>query len=189
MARFGASRTSVREALKVLAAEGTLQLLPHRGAIVARMTEAEVEEFLPVMAALEQTAGELACRRASDEEIARFRAMHEEMLAHYEAREEAPYLRLNRALHEALFEMADNATLSAMYQQLLSRIHAFRFIVRKRQRDWEDAVEDHRHILAALEARDGSQLGAILKEHVAGTTTRIARDSLEQDVPGETAAG
>jgi DNA-binding GntR family transcriptional regulator len=178
--RFGVSRTPMREALKVLAAEGVLQLVINRGAIVAHTTQEEIEELFPIMAALESVAGEYACKRATARDIARVRKLHDEMIAHYKAGKESAYLRNNRAIHEAIFELAGNATLAAMYQQLLTRIHSIRFVIRKSSKHWEDAVREHEQIIAALEARDGPRLGQLLKEHVTGTTVGIAEASINK---------
>lgn len=185
--RFGVSRTPIREALKVLAAEGVLQILPHRGAIVARITEEQIEELFPIMASLERLAGLLACERATDADIARVRALHERMMEHFEKGEEVEYLRHNRLIHEAHFEIAGNVTLSAFYQQTLTRIHACRFVVRKSREHWAAAVAEHQQMVEALEARDGPRLAALLEAHVTGTTAGIARAFIhrlaEQPVP------
>jgi len=173
--RFGVSRTPIREALKVLAAEGVLQILPHRGAIVARITEEQIDELFPIMASLERLAGILACQRASEGDVARIRALHERMMVHFESGEEAEYLRHNRLIHEAFFEIAGNVTLSAFYQQILTRIHACRFVVRKSRNHWSAAVAEHEQMIELLEARDGPALGALLEAHVTGTTSGIAR--------------
>ena len=173
--RFGVSRTPIREALKVLAAEGVLQILPHRGAIVARITEEQIEELFPIMASLERLAGLLACQNATDADVARMRALHERMIACYEADDEVEYLRHNRLIHEGFFTIAGNATLSAFYQQILTRIHACRFVVRKSREHWQAAVAEHTQMIEALAARDAPRLAAILETHVTGTTVGIAR--------------
>src|SRR6056297_2796335 len=64
--QFGVSRTPLREALKVLANEGLLSLIPHRGAVITRQSEAELAEVFRVLAALEGLAGELAAEQAED---------------------------------------------------------------------------------------------------------------------------
>ena len=66
---FGVSRTPLREALKVLSAEGLVQLLPNKGATVARVTRKEAEEIVPVLGAMEALAGELACASIHKDEI------------------------------------------------------------------------------------------------------------------------
>ena len=164
--RFAVSRTPLREALKVLAAEGLVVLAPNRGASVARISPREIDELFPIMGALEALAGELACPRIDDAAVARLRGMHERMVRHYEAGEAAPYLRLNREIHEAIFAAAGNAMLTQLYHTLMARTHAVRFTARKSPERWREAVEDHERIVAALEARDGPALAAILRLHL-----------------------
>lgn len=184
--RFGVSRTPLREALKVLAAEGVLQLLPRRGAIVARVSPEEIDELFPVMGALEALAGELVCQRASDAEIGQLRAIHDRMMAAYEAGDEPTYLEANRAFHETLVACAGNATLQTTYIQILLRTRSFRFVARKSAETWRAAVSDHRQIMEALIARNGRRLSRLLRRHVMGVTVRIARDALAE--PAEPAS-
>jgi DNA-binding GntR family transcriptional regulator len=177
--RFGVSRTPLREALKVLAAEGLIELLPQRGAIVAEISEDEITELFPIMAALEALAGELACEHATDADIARVEALHVQMMKAYRAGHESSYLKLNRLVHEAFFAIAGNETLATMYQHILTRIHSYRFIVRKSEVNWKNAVSDHEQIIEALAARDKRRLPRLLRKHIMGTTADIAKESLE----------
>lgn len=178
--RFGVSRTPMREAVKVLAAEGVLRLQLNRGAIVAETTPQDIEELFPIMAALEAVAGEQACRKASDAQIAQLRALHNAMVDHYEAGEEAAYLRHNRLIHEAIVEMTGNATLAGMYQQMLTRIHCVRFTIGKTVDQWKKAIAEHEQIVTALEQRDGARLAELLKAHVLETTVRITQDYINR---------
>jgi DNA-binding GntR family transcriptional regulator len=164
--RFGVSRTPLREATKVLAAEGLLQLLPNRGAMVAKITNAEIEELFPIMGALEGLAGEFACMKASEAEIAGIRKMHDEMVGCYERNEYASYAKLNRAIHEAFFTAARSPVLTGYFNNLIIRTHAIRFVARKSRERWREAVEDHEKMMAALEARDAPMLGELLREHL-----------------------
>lgn len=164
--RFGVSRTPLREALKVLAAEGIVTLHPNRGATVASVTRELVDELFPIMGALEALAGETACERASDADIARIRALHDTMLDHYHRGERTGYIALNQQIHRAIFEIAGNAALTQLYEQLMVRIHAVRFIARKSPERWREAIADHKLMMEALEARDGAALAAIMKQHL-----------------------
>lgn len=164
--RFGVSRTPLREALKVLASEGIVTLHPNRGATVASITPEIVDELFPIMGALEALAGEAACARATDADIARIRKLHDAMLAHYRRSERTHYIRLNQQIHRELFAIAGNAALSQLYEQLMVRIHAVRFVARKSPERWREAIEDHKRMMRALERRDGPALAAILKEHL-----------------------
>src|SRR5258705_12150710 len=69
-AMLGISRTPLREALKVLAAEGLIELLPNRGARVRQLSERDLEELFDVMAVLESLSGRLACEAITDTQIA-----------------------------------------------------------------------------------------------------------------------
>jgi DNA-binding GntR family transcriptional regulator len=164
--RFGVSRTPMREALKVLAAEGILQLMPNRGAIVAKVTREEIRQVFPIMGALEALAGELACERISEKEHDNLRRLHKTMVEHYRRGEWLPYSKLNRKIHEAIFAAAGNAALNAVYQQLIVRIHAIRFVAKKTPGRWRQAVEEHEQMMAALEKRDGQKLAKIMILHL-----------------------
>jgi DNA-binding GntR family transcriptional regulator len=176
--RFGVSRTPLREALKVLAAEGLVELLPQKGAIVAQISKEDITELFPIMASLESLAGELACKYATRADIAHVQTLHDQMLKAYRAKHEGHYLRLNRLIHEAIFDIAGNETLAGMYRQILTRIHSYRFVVRKSEASWKNAVEEHEQIMEALAARDKRRLPRLLRNHILGTTTEIAEESL-----------
>ncbi len=165
-ARFGVSRTPLREALKVLASGGLITLSPNRGASVVRITPEEIDELFPIMGALEGLAGELACARITDAQVAEIRRMHDAMVEHYELGESARYLKLNRAIHEAIFAAAGNAELTALYHTLMIRTHSVRFIAKKSPHRWKEAVDDHVEIMDALEKRDGPRLSALLNLHL-----------------------
>jgi DNA-binding GntR family transcriptional regulator len=164
--RFGVSRTPLREALKVLASENLLDLLPNRGATVASLTLADLDEMFPVMGALEALAGELACARITDEQIAEVRALHYQMVLHYTRKELPQYFRLNQRIHELIMDAAGNATLTRMYQGLAGRIRRARYLANMSMARWEQAVEEHEAILLALSQRDAARLSRILKQHL-----------------------
>ncbi len=73
---LGISRTPLREAIKVLAAEGLLEIAPNKGASVFQMSEAEIRQTFELMSGLEAFSGELACERITDAEIAEIEALH-----------------------------------------------------------------------------------------------------------------
>ncbi|MDA7946710.1 MAG: GntR family transcriptional regulator [Hyphomicrobiaceae bacterium] len=165
-ARFGVSRTPLREALKVLANEGLVTLTPNRGAMIADLTLDDLEETFPVMGALEALSGEMACANITDAEIAEIRKLHEEMVAHYKARALHAYFRTNQKIHERILSAANNQTLSTLYRGLEGRIRQARYIANMSDARWAQAVEEHAQMLDALEARDGVALAAIMKRHL-----------------------
>lgn len=185
--RFGVSRTPLREALKVLASDGLLELLPNRGAIVARITEADIEELFPVMGALEALAGEFACARITEEELAEIRALHYQMVLHHRRRELPAYFRLNQAIHGKILEAARNPTLSRLYMSLAGRVRRARYLANMTPARWDRAVQEHEAILDALAARDSARLAGILKQHLAGKCATVI-DALRHEAGGVPAA-
>lgn len=164
--RFAVSRTPLREALKILAAEGHVTLLPNRGARVSTLTLRDVRELFEVTGSLEALAGELACDHATDTEIAEIAGMTREMVALYAARDLAPYYALNRAIHERIVEISRNLTLAGLYQQVSARIRRARFVAPMTDAGWALAVAEHEGIANALARRDGQAAAGILKAHL-----------------------
>lgn len=181
--RFAVSRTPLREALKVLSAEGLVRLVPHRGAAVAKLTLADLEEAFPIMGALEAVAGELACRHITDTEIDEIGALHAEMVRAYEARDLSGYFALNQDIHEKIFAAARNPTLTQMQRGLAGRVRRARYMANMSAARWAQAVREHEAILAALSARDGGRLGMLLKGHLANKLVTV-REALVADEGG-----
>jgi DNA-binding GntR family transcriptional regulator len=179
--RFGVSRTPLREALKVLSVEGLVRLLPNKGSTVVRVTQKQVEETLAILGALEALAGELACARIDKESIGRIKSTHRQMVEHFSHGEKLPYNTLNRTIHEAIFEAADNQMLSETHNMLQARLSTLLFVAPKSPPQWAAAVEDHEQMMAALEARDGVQFAQIARGHIRhkAEVMRIALDTLE----------
>jgi len=135
-ASLSISRTPLREALKVLAAEGLVVLLPNRGSRAAKLTQKDVKELFEVCEALEATAGELACPRISDERLQEIAALQANMVEHYRARDLLAYYRCNRLIHESIVRAADNAVLAGFYESIAARIRRARFITPMSPEHW-----------------------------------------------------
>jgi DNA-binding GntR family transcriptional regulator len=178
---FGVSRTPLREALKVLSAEGLVRLLPNKGATVVRVTRKEVEEIVPMLGALEALAGELACANIDKDTIVRIEGLHRQMVDRFRIGDKQLYNDLNRAIHDSIFEAADNKTLSETYNMLQARLRSLFFVTPKSPPEWAAAVEDHEQMMAALAARDGAQFAAIARRHIRHKVDvmRLAVDVLE----------
>ena len=172
--RFGISRTPLREAIKILATEGLLELLPNRGARVAAVNEAEIDEMLEVIAGLEANAARLLAKRITDSEIADIAELHEAMLEAFERRDEARYFTLNRQIHEAMMRAAKNATLAQLYAGLSSRIQRFRYAAHKTPEQWQRAIDEHEEMLRLMIERDGEKLAALMERHILGKKEPIA---------------
>ncbi len=185
---FAVSRTPLREALKVLAREGLVELSPNRGASVAALTLEDLEEAFPVMGALEALSGELACRFITARELAAVERQHAAMLEAYEQRDMPNYFKYNQAIHQAILEAARNPTLSQMQGGLAGRIRRARYMANMSDDRWAKAVEEHEAILQALQARDGDRLAKILKQHLSNKLETV-REHLRETLPLVSRAG
>jgi DNA-binding GntR family transcriptional regulator len=155
-ARFDISRTPLREAIKLLAAEGLLELLPNRGARVAALSAVEIEELLQVIGALEGAGAELAAERVTIEELAAIEAMHDF----------ARYFERNHEIHDAIMAASRCGALQSVYQNLAGRVQRARYAARKTDEQWARAIDDHGLMIILLRRRDGAGLGRLMREHI-----------------------
>ena len=172
--QLGVSRTPLREAFKVLAVEGLVEILPNRGAVVSRLGPREARDMLAVIARLEAFAGELACLNATEEEIRNLRAMHDRMVALYRRRERLEYFHINQDIHVEIVRLARNEILRSVHARLHARMKRIRFRGNDIPENWADAVADHEELMRALERRDGHKAGAVLQQHLDASWLRLA---------------
>jgi DNA-binding GntR family transcriptional regulator len=164
--RFGVSRTPLREAIKVLAAEGLVRLEPHRGAVVIEPTLDDIEECLPISSAIEALSGELACEHITDEEIVAIQTLHDKMMAAHKSGDKETYASLIAQIHKSIIAAAHNPLLTLIYEATYFRIGKARMGHTLPREIVEQALLDHEAIMQALASRDSKTLGALLQKHV-----------------------
>lgn len=184
--RLGASRTPLREAFRLLAAEHLVELQPNRGAQVVSLSANDVRESFEVMGALEALSGEMACERITAQETAEIKALTFEMLACHARRDLPAYYRINRAIHDRINRAAGNALLSQVYSTLNLRIQNLRFRSNFDQQKWDAAAREHMAMVEALEGRDGPRLGAILRNHLREKGQAVV-DTFRAELPADEA--
>jgi DNA-binding GntR family transcriptional regulator len=160
------SRTPLREAIKTLAAEGLVELLPNRGAIAVQLNAADILHTFEVMAGLEGLSGELAAQRITAQELAEIEALHFEMKAAYIRRDLSNYYRLNAQIHRAINEAAKNPVLLTTYTQVNARLQALRFRSNQDGEKWANAMQEHERMVLALQRRDAKALRQELETHL-----------------------
>jgi DNA-binding GntR family transcriptional regulator len=171
--RLGTSRTPLREAIKFLASEGLVELLPNRGAVVAALKPEKMQEVFVVLGALEALAGDLACRNASEADIADIRALHYHMLAHHARGELAQYFRYNQQIHQRIIDCAGNATLAQAWRAMNAHVRRARYLANLSGERWDKAVKEHEEMIEALIRRDGEKLQMLLRDHLANKLVMV----------------
>ncbi|SAK44551.1 GntR family transcriptional regulator [Caballeronia hypogeia] len=163
---LGISRTPLREALKVLASEGLIDISPNRGASVSQMSDFEIREMFELMSGLEAFSGELACERITPLEIADIKALHSAMLTCRAQNDLSGYYSRNQAIHDKINEAARNTALRQTYVSINRRLMALRFRSNFQTPKWDRAIHDHEEMIEALETRDGKRMAEILRKHL-----------------------
>lgn len=160
------SRTPLREAIKMLASEGLVDLLPNRGAVAVKLMETDVVHSFELLAELEGLAGELAAQRISEDARNELRAKHYEMLACHARRDLSGYYRLNALIHAGIAQAAGNPVLESTTRKVNARVQSLRFRTNQNEAKWQRAMREHTQMMEALDARDGAGLRQILKTHL-----------------------
>jgi len=164
--RLRVSRTPLREAYRVLSADGLVSIQPKRGAVVIEHSEADIENIFDVLAVLEGLAIRQAAERASDAELAAIAALHARMLQKTEEGDIGAYFAASMGTHIAINRAAHNPALTATYDRLNLQVQALRYKSNLDRREWEAGVADHERFVKALLARDADAAEASIRAHL-----------------------
>lgn len=175
---LGISRTPLREALKVLAAEGLIELLPNRGARVKTLSATDISDLFDLMGGLEALAGRLAAERITPPELDAIAALHHEMYGHFLHGDRHGYFRCNQLIHERILAAAENQALTAAWRGAMGRIRRVRFAANLDDRGerWREAVREHEQILDCLRRQAGDELATVLFTHLRHKKDAVLRN-------------
>lgn len=165
-ARFGVSRTPLREALRMLAGSGLVELIPRRGAYVRHPGIAELVEMFEVMAELEALCGRLAARRISSGELAGLSIAARACEQALEKEDHDAYYHRNEDFHNLIYKAAGNGFLAAEARRLHKRLRPFRRMQLRARGRIRQSMKEHKVILKALEAGDPDASAEALRGHV-----------------------
>lgn len=173
--QYGISRTPLREALKVLAAEGLVELKPRRGCYVTEISRQDLDDIFPLMAMLEGRSAFEAVKRAKSADLAALRAIHEKLeAAAREGRIDA-FFEANQEFHRTIQALSGNRWLLSVIQDLrkvlkLSRLHSLSLEGRLQQ-----SLDEHREILACMLSGDAAGAERLMHDHLLSGREALAR--------------
>jgi DNA-binding GntR family transcriptional regulator len=162
---FGISRTPLREALKVLAAEGLVTMKVRRGAYVTEMSEKDLRDVYHLLGLLESDAAGVVATTATPEQLQELQDLHAELEAATGERER--FFAVNERFHMRLLELADNRWRRQMVADLRKVMKLNRHNSLLKQGRIEDSLNEHRAILAAMVARDAKAAAGAMQAHFA----------------------
>lgn len=164
-ARFGISRTPLREALSQLDQEGLVKIVARRGIFIVRRTKAEILDMITVWAALESMAARLATKEASAEELASLHAHIDAFSGDALAARMGEYSDANIRFHQAIIGLGKCPLLGQITDGLFHHVRAIRQRTIFEQDRARRSIVDHMEIVAALEARDTERAERLVREH------------------------
>ncbi|MDT0138576.1 GntR family transcriptional regulator [Acidovorax sp. PRC11] len=160
---FGISRTPLREALKVLAAEGLVTMKVRRGAYVTEVSDKDLHDVYHLLALLESDAARVVAESATDAQLRELEALHAELAASVADRDR--FFGVNERFHMRLLELADNRWRNQMVADLRKVMKLNRHNSLLRQGRIEESLREHADILAALSARDAEGAARAMQDH------------------------
>lgn len=172
---MGVSRTPLREAIRILAKEGLIELRPARSPIVSQPSLKQVSDDVEVLLAVEILSGELACVRATDDEITGIADIQSTLVARFDKVDPLDLFEIDMSFHRAIALAAHNAPLADIHQTFLGRLWRGRFLAAVQRRNRERVVAHHNEIVAALQNRDPVAIRAAILVHM---------ENLQRDIVG-----
>jgi DNA-binding GntR family transcriptional regulator len=173
-AALGVSRTPLREATKLLASEGLLELLPGRGARVRRFAPEEIRDHFEVIGALERHAVELAVVKLSAKSRNDLERLHEQMKTAFAEADPRAYFLANQKAHLLFVKLADSATLSALHETLTKKAGHERHVTLASKQRWLESMNEHAELLDAALAGDAARAGMLMLLHARKTGAAMA---------------
>lgn len=177
---LGVSRTPLREAVKLLASEGLLELLPGRGARVRRLSPDEIRDHFEIIGALERHAVETALLKMTPAARAELERLHESMKAAFAERDARAYFLSNQKVHALFVRLADSPTLQETHGALTKKARHDRPVTLASSQRWSESLAEHEEILAAFREGDATKAGNLMLQHVRRTGEAMAEIARRQ---------
>jgi DNA-binding GntR family transcriptional regulator len=160
---YGISRTPLREALKVLAAEGLVTMKVRRGAYVTEVNDKDLRDVYHLLSLLESDAAGVVATQASDSELQELQALHAELEAAVSDRDK--FFAVNERFHMRLLDIADNRWRNQMVADLRKVMKLNRHNSLLKSGRIEESLAEHAAIVAALARRDAAAAAQCMREH------------------------
>ncbi len=170
---FDVSKTPLREALKVLVAEGLVLHRQYIGYRVAPLDLDELRSTFETLHGLEATAGELAAQRLTEATQTKLERRHQAMIEAHAAGRRTDYFRINQEIHQIIIDGAANPVLAGVYAALMSKVHRARGAANADTLRWQESHEEHEEIMAALREPGRPRLAQVLRRHSENTATEV----------------
>ena len=171
--KLGVSRTPIREAIRMLEQEGLAE--------VAKMTLKDMEDVLEVREALDELAAKIACKKISDEQLAKLKTIKDEFKKSMDSGDVKKIAEEDVKFHDAIYEATDNAKLVSMMNNIREQMYRYRVEYLKDPKNYPMLVKEHDAIYRALEARNMELVTTEMHTHVANQAVAVKAVIQKQD--------
>lgn len=165
-AMLGVSRSPLREALRILEAEGLIQITPNRGAFVTQLEEKDLKEIHGLRELLEVYAIRLACERITARDIRELEAVMKETEESLASDDYFAYLKISQKIHDFFVQRCDNTRLQNIYKNIWNITLAIAALSKTESPDRRASLAEHKKIVKALEQKDADKAEKYLREHL-----------------------
>ncbi len=173
--RLGVSRTPIREAIRKLELEGLVVMIPRRGAQVASITQKDLQDVLEVRTSLEELAVRLACERILPEQLDQMREALKTFETALKGTDVAVIARADVDFHDVIFSATENARLVQILNNLREQMYRYRLEYLKDFSSHERLLQEHKELLAAIEAHDQENAARIIRTHIYNQEINVIR--------------
>ena len=171
---LGISRTPMREALRILEAEGLVDHTPTRRSRVANPSVDELSQSMKVLGTLEALGGELACTHATDKQLQAIAKLNQRMLDKSEEMSSMDFFKTDMDFHASIIVASGNAALIDTHAKYNARLWRARFLSSRRKLGRSTTLQQHQDITDALQARDVKAAATAMRAHIETAIANLA---------------
>ncbi len=180
-AKLGVSRTPIREAIRMLEQEGLAITIPRKGAIVAGMTEKDMQDVLEIREALEELSVQVACDKITEEEVARLRENMENFENSLKSGDLKRMAEADVEFHDVIYQATDNPKLINMLNNLREQMYRYRVEYLKNPSNHEQLLREHEAIYRGIMEKDKDAVTEMIRKHISNQVDVVKNIIREQE--------
>ena len=180
-AKLGVSRTPIREAIRMLEQEGLAITIPRKGAIVAGMTEKDMQDVLEIREALEELSVQVACDKITEEEVARLRENMENFEDSLKSGDLKRMAEADVEFHDVIYQATDNLKLINMLNNLREQMYRYRVEYLKNPSNHEQLLREHEAIYRGIMEKDKDAVTEMIRKHIRNQVDVVKNIIREQE--------
>lgn len=180
-AKLGVSRTPIREAIRMLEQEGLAITIPRKGAIVAGMTEKDMQDVLEIREALEELSVQVACDKITDEEIAQLEKNMKNFELSLKIGDLKKMAQADVEFHDVIYQATDNPKLISMLNNLREQMYRYRVEYLKNPQNYEQLLKEHEAIYRGIVEKDKDAVTNTIRKHISNQVDEVKHIIREQE--------